>query len=569
MSYTLLEEINIQNLGIIKQAHLKFTPGLTVITGETGAGKTMVLSALHLLLGKRSNANLVANNADSLSVEGCWEIHNTQLIQEIEETGASIEDNQVFINRTVKTDGKSRAVIGGKSTPSNVLSKIGESLVNIHGQSEQIRLKNPTEQRKALDQYASQELSTKLKTYTKIYKQWTKEKEILEDIIANSSSRKREINNLQRFIKEFDKVSPYKNEDEEIEQQILALSNIDEIRQRMTEGFRTINPETEELLSASMQLENLIRSLKSIIEYDTEIKDISEKAETINEDLNDLTDQIEKYLDNLDTDALEQLYQLQDREIELRNFIKKYGNNLNEIIEQKIKDEKTLQDLETYNQPVEELEEQLTETYKKVIEKAEEITKIRKTNAQKMSKAVNAELSRLSMNGHSFVINITPTNPTSQGIDEITFGLLSKGSKKPGTISKTASGGELSRIMLALEVVLANPEDTGTFVFDEVDSGVGGETAIEIGKRLAQLANEAQVIVVTHLPQVAAYADNHLKVSKTINENDIETNVAQLNTQQTQEEITRMLSGMTNSESGQAHAKELLTHAKEFKNNIK
>jgi len=563
-----LEEININNLGIIKKAQLQFTPGLTVITGETGAGKTMVLSALHLLLGKRANTDMIAHNKNYLSVEGCWNTENQNIIKSIEETGAIVEEGQIFINRTVKTDGKSRSVIGGKTTPANKLLKIGQQLVNIHGQSDQIRLKSATEQRKALDQYSKNDITQELELYKKLYQKWQQEKANIEDIAKNATTRKREINTLKRFLKEYEQLSPQENEEQHLEEQILALSNIDEIRQKMSEGYKFINPEHEEMISASSQIENLIYSLRIIKEYDTEVKAISNKAEILNEEITSLTEQVEKYLDNLDTDALEQLYQLQERELEIRTFVKRYGNSLHEIMTQKIEDEKKLKELEKYNQPIDELEEELNKTYEKMITSASKITNIRKTNAEKMSKAVNQELTRLSMNGHKFVITIEPTTPSTHGADEVIFGLLSNGSKKPGVISKTASGGELSRIMLALEVVLADPENTGTFVFDEVDSGVGGETAIEIGKRLAQLANEAQVIVVTHLPQVAAYADNHLKVSKTINTDDIETQVTQLTNNQRENEITRMLSGMINSESGKAHAKDLLEHAKEFKQNL-
>lgn len=564
----MLEEININNLGIIKKAQLQFTPGLTVITGETGAGKTMVLSALHLLLGKRANTDMIAHNKNYLSVEGCWNTENQNIIKSIEETGAIVEEGQIFINRTVKTDGKSRSVIGGKTTPANKLLKIGQQLVNIHGQSDQIRLKSATEQRKALDQYSKNDITQELELYKKLYQKWQQEKANIEDIAKNATTRKREINTLKRFLKEYEQLSPQENEEQHLEEQILALSNIDEIRQKMSEGYKFINPEHEEMISASSQIENLIYSLRIIKEYDTEVKAISNKAEILNEEITSLTEQVEKYLDNLDTDALEQLYQLQERELEIRTFVKRYGNSLHEIMTQKIEDEKKLKELEKYNQPIDELEEELNKTYEKMITSASKITNIRKTNAEKMSKAVNQELTRLSMNGHKFVITIEPTTPSTHGADEVIFGLLSNGSKKPGVISKTASGGELSRIMLALEVVLADPENTGTFVFDEVDSGVGGETAIEIGKRLAQLANEAQVIVVTHLPQVAAYADNHLKVSKTINTDDIETQVTQLTNNQRENEITRMLSGMINSESGKAHAKDLLEHAKEFKQNL-
>lgn len=564
----MLEQINISNLGIIKEASLSFNNGLTAITGETGAGKTMVLSALHLLLGKRANSNMVGKYSNQLSVEGCWDINNENLIKEIEETGAIIEEGQVFINRTIKENSKSRSVIGGKSTPTTVLGAIGGKLVNIHGQSDQTRLKSKTAQKDALDKYAGEPFQKALKEYIKVYKEWKKQKEHIEDIKQNSAARKREINNLKSFIDEFDKVDPYENEFEEIEKKINSLSNVDAIRNSMCEGQESVAPSDSELPQVSDQLSMLVNSLSKVSHYDNAIEEIQVKAAKINDDFDDLISEIESYIENIDEDSIEQLYIAQERELELKKFIKKYGDTLDEIIDQKNEAEKELEELEQYNQPVEDLEEEFIKTSKKLQEKSDKLTEIRTKTAIKMEKNVNKELLGLSMSGSSLKIIVSQIDsPSSTGQDEIEFGMISKGSAKINQISKSASGGELSRIMLAIEVVLADTKNIGTFIFDEVDSGVGGETAIEIGKRLAQLSKDAQVIVVTHLPQVAAYADHFLQVTKTVEENETLTTVKELNNEEKINELTRMLSGMSDSSSGKAHAKELFEHAKSFKNN--
>ena len=564
----MLEQINISNLGIIKEASLSFNNGLTAITGETGAGKTMVLSALHLLLGKRANNNMVGKYSNQLSVEGCWDINNENLIKEIEETGAIIEEGQVFINRTIKENSKSRSVIGGKSTPTTVLGAIGGKLVNIHGQSDQTRLKSKTAQKDALDKYAGEPFQKALKEYIKVYKEWKKQKEHIEDIKQNSAARKREINNLKSFIDEFDKVDPYENEFEEIEKKINSLSNVDAIRNSMCEGQESVSPSDSELPQVSDQISMLISSLSKVSHYDNAIEEIQVKAAKINDDFDDLISEIESYIENIDEDSIEQLYIAQERELELKKFIKKYGDTLDEIIDQKNEAEKELEELEQYNQPVEDLEEEFIKTSKKLQEKSDKLTEIRTKTAIKMEKNVNKELLGLSMSGSSLKIIVSQIDsPSSTGQDEIEFGMISKGSTKINQIAKSASGGELSRIMLAIEVVLADTKNIGTFIFDEVDSGVGGETAIEIGKRLAQLSKDAQVIVVTHLPQVAAYADHFLQVTKTVEENETLTTVKELNNEEKINELTRMLSGMSDSSSGKAHAKELFEHAKSFKNN--
>lgn len=560
----MLEEIQISDLGIIKSARLPFTQGLNVITGETGAGKTMVLSALHLLLGKRASNNMIHKDATMLSVEGCWNLENSNYVKDIEDTGAVIEDDQLYINRTVKSDGKSRAVVGGKTTPASILSGIGNNLVSIHGQSDQIRLKNTTAQREALDKYAGEKLTKELLKYAKSFKNWNTKQKHLNDVINNSSSRKREINSLKKFIEDFDKLSPQENEDNELTQQINALSNIDNIRENVTEAFETVSPSNEEIPSMSEQLSNLIRSLSMVIQHDPELEAIHEKATNLSDELDEVIKSVETYLQNLDEDSIEQLYSAQERQIEIKSLVRKYGNTLDEIIEQRDKAESDLSDLESYDQPVEELQEELDEAFKELSTNADKVTDLRTKAALKMEEAVNAELKGLAMGGTSLKIQMNKVKISTNGQDEIEIMLLAKGAKVANPIAKSASGGELSRIMLALEVVLADPKNTGTFVFDEVDSGVGGETAIEIGKRLALLAKEAQVIVVTHLPQVAAYGNNHLVVSKAVTEDDTETSVHQLSSDERVDEIARMLSGMSESESGKAHAVDLIEHARKF-----
>lgn len=561
----MLEEISISNLGIIDKAMLPFTPGLTVITGETGAGKTMVLSALHLLLGRRANSSMVKDSSKPLSVEGVWNIEQQRMKEIIEETGGVFEGDQVFINRTVRNDGKSRAVVGGKTTPASVLASIGEELVNIHGQSDQIRLKNNTAQRDSLDKYAGDSVQKLHKEYVEVYRQWKNLKQRIQDIEKNSASRKREINSLRKFINDYDKVDPQENEDQELSEKIDALSNIDTIRQGMVEAYYLMNPDNEDMPGLSSLLQDINRKISSISEYDKTIREIEDKVSALIADADEINSEIEGYVDSLDEDSIETLYASQERELEIKALVRKYGSNLEEIRGHRVSAEKELSELEEDDQPIETLKEKLQELFEKTSKKANELTIERRSCADRMQKEVNSELKGLSMGGSSFSVAMKEVPFSTSGQDEIDFRLAAKGSKESLPVAKSASGGELSRIMLALEVVLADTENTGTFVFDEVDSGIGGKTAIEIGKRLAKLSQEAQVIVVTHLPQVAAYADNHLKVVKNELEDSINTSVEQLSEEEIIDELTRMLSGMSDSEFGKSHAKEMIQQAEKFK----
>lgn len=560
----MLEEINISNLGIIKTANLPFTHGLNVITGETGAGKTMVLSALNLLLGKRSNANMVYTDATNLSVEGCWDVTNNATVSQLaEDTGAIIEDATLFINRTVKQDGKSRAVVGGKTTPATILSKIGENLVSIHGQSDQMKLKSPTAQREVLDQYAGSELATQIVLYKKLYGAWKEKVDYLKDIEQNASNSKREINAIITFKEDFEQLSPYVDEDIELERTINELLNLDNIREGLSEAINIIEPPDSDHGAGLMDLLELLeRKLAKMADYGDKFKNNSDNFSNIINTTAELFSEIKSQADDFDTDSIEVLYSAQEREKDLKTLVKRYGSNLNEVIEQYAKVETQLEELEKYNQPIDKIQKEVEQAYAKALEQADKISLTRKKYAQKMSIQVNTELSGLNMSGTTFIINATKGNLTSSGQDTVAFMLQQKGSTKQSPIDKTASGGELSRIMLSIEVALSHTNIGKTFVFDEIDSGVGGETAAEIGKRLSLLARDSQVIVVTHLPQVAAYANNHLKVVKTEYTNTIETEVMHLNHDERINEIARMLSGMSDSSFGQAHAAELIEHSR-------
>lgn len=562
----MLEEININNLGIIENTTLEFCPGLNVITGETGAGKTMILNALHLLLGKRSNTNMIKTQCQYGSVQGTWNNLPQNIIEDIENTGAIIEDQQLYINRTLKNDGKNKTVIGGKNTPTTTLAKIGQQLVSIHGQSDQNKLKDQNQQLRTLDTYAQQDITPIHEQYTKLYKQWKNAQKTLHDTQKNATTIKRTINSLTAFIEDYDTISPQPQEDQEIQQHIDNLANIEDIQQNMSQAYQILT--NDNITPATTQLEEIGKTLKNITQYDPHIKKLYEQTQNVTNTVYELQDNIETYLNNIDTDTIEELYELQERQRLIKRLVKKYANNLEELIAQRKEAEKELSILELQNQPIEQLQEQEQHAYKKMMAQAKILTTARTKHARTMAQRINQELTQLSMNGHTFIIDIQETEPHAHGVDEVSFNFLTKGQKVSQPIHKTASGGELSRIMLAIEVVITNPDNMTTYVFDEIDSGIGGETAIEIGKRLAKLAKTTQVIVVTHLPQVAAYADQHLKVTKTVHEESITTHVDTLNKQDTTRELTRMLAGMTNSDTGKQHAKELQEHAKTFKETL-
>ena len=566
----MLEEIVVKDLGIISDATLTFNRGLNILTGETGAGKTMVLSALGLLLGKRSDSSIVRSGANSTSVEGCFYVNGNKLVASIvDEAGGSIEDSQLYINRTVFTDGRSKASAGGKGTPASVLNAIGDVLVSIHGQSDQVRLKSPTAQREALDGYNKAKMAPILGGYKEVYRQWKTAQEELEDVKNNMYAREREFEELTKAISDISKVEPVAGEDEKLKNDADRLANVEILKEATSAALNKLATDDYESADAMSLISEAYKVLDNVSSYDTAVLKLAEKAESIKTELLDLVSELSGYLENIDVDDLEELNNVQERRAEIASLIRKYGPTLDDVIKLYEEGSQRVESLNPENTNVESLETKVNELLVNLNSKAAELTAARKENAEEISSRINAELAGLAMGSSSVIIEVKPTDSyASSGGDEVNFLMKSHANDTPRPISKGVSGGELSRLMLALELVLADPESTATFIFDEVDSGVGGATATEIGKRLAQLAQHAQVIVVTHLPQVAVFADNHLRVLKTSGEDFVSTDVAVLTEDGKVNEIARMLSGLGDSETGQAHAKEMMELASSFKTSL-
>lgn len=563
----MLEDITIRNLGIIKDATLTFTPGLTCITGETGAGKTMVLSALSLLLGRRSDAAMIAAGASFTSVEGCWHIlPDSPVITQVDEVGGVLESDRLYINRTIHRDGKSRAVIGGKSTPASFLGDIGDHLVNIHGQSDQIKLKSAAAQRDALDRYAGAPLKTLLEEYRAAHTTWTDATRQLDALRSNKAALEAEHAQLMDLIADIEKTNPVAGEDDELKSISDRLTNVDEIRTGIIHAMTAVSSDDFDATDALTRTQEAIRALDGISEFDTAISSLIELANTAQAALSELNSELNSYLATIDTDSLTELNTIQERIAALTTLKRRYGPTLQDVFDRYEAAGKRILEIDPSGDHITALEETVTQAHARMVDLGHQLTALRTSAGEALAAAVNTELAGLAMGNASFVVHVTGTDTyTRHGRDDIAFLLAAHPGAEPRPIGKGASGGELSRIMLAIEVVLADPDQTPTFIFDEVDAGIGGATAIEVGKRLASLAKHAQVIVVTHLPQVAAFADNHLRVLKTSGEDFVSTDVTALDEEARATELARMLSGRSDSDSAQTHAREMLDDAAAFK----
>ncbi|MFQ4149881.1 DNA repair protein RecN [Arthrobacter sp. LAPM80] len=570
----MIEEIRIRDLGVISESTLPLGPGLSVVSGETGAGKTMVVTAVGLLLGNRADAGAVRNGAKSASAEATLTLPagHPALLRALE-AGAGIDEfddgAQLILARTVNADGRSRAHLGGRSVPIGVLNELGEALVAVHGQSDQIRLKNPSAQRVALDKFAAEAnkgFTGKVTSYRGVFERWRAVQAELAQLRSASRERLREADALTTALAEIDAVDPLPAEDELLKAQAVKLGNVEELRKATLGAHEALSAEDYgDGIDAAGLVDTAKRLVESVADADEELTQTSKRLSEVGYLLADIARDLASYATSLDSEGPGRLAEVEDRRGELAVLVRKYAPSIDEVIEWADAARLRLTELSDDSGRIESLEAEEAASLAELGVLAAALTALRRTAADKLSKAVSAELKALAMPDARLVIEMTPAERSIHGEDDISFLLAPHAGALPRPLGKGASGGELSRVMLALEVVLAAVDPVPTFVFDEVDSGVGGKAAVEIGRRLAMLAEHVQVLVVTHLPQVAAFADQHILVTKSSvskNSTGITTsNVRLLTYEERVVELARMLAGQEDSATAQAHAKELLAQA--------
>jgi DNA repair protein RecN (Recombination protein N) len=558
-----IEEILIRDLGVISEAKLEFGPGLTVLTGETGAGKTMVLNALGLLLGERSDSSAIRKGQDQAFVEGRWLLAESAVAR-IRELGVELDDQELLVNRSVSSEGRSRAALSGKSVPVGILSEIGEQLVVVHGQSDQIRLRSAVAQREALDHFAGDALAKVLSEYSAVYENWKQASTRLTELTTQLEARSREADQIRSAVEELSSLDPKPGEDIELADKASKLTHLEELRIAATAAHDNLSSEGfDDSSDALTMIGKARRALETVSEHDPELAALAQQLKEIGYSLNETSASISGYLASLDGDGSSELERVQQRRSELTSAMRKYGPTIDEVIAFLENSGARLLELDSSDKEIQELTILEQSLAKQATELARSITELRTKAASSLAKAVTAELAALAMAGASLEVSVsTGVELSSSGADQVSILLSAYPGAEPRALGKGASGGELSRIMLAIEVVLAKSELAPTFIFDEVDAGVGGAAATEVGKRLATLAQNTQVIVVTHLPQVAAFATRHLRVLKSVSDQYTATDVVRLEGDAVVQELARMLSGLSDSESGKTHAKELLELAK-------
>lgn len=569
----MIEEIRIRDLGVITDATLNLSAGFTVVTGETGAGKTMVITALGLLLGARSDAGAVRIGAKSAVAEALVHLsRQSPAAVRAAEAGGELEEYdgaaELTLVRTVNADGRSRAHVGGRSAPVGVLGEVGEHLVVVHGQSDQLRLKSAAAQREALDKYAGGSLAGVLGAYRTGYARWKDAAAELANLRDQARDRLREAEYLSAALEEIDAVDPQPGEDEALKAEAMRLNNVEELRAAAVMAHEAlIAGDFSDGSDATSLVDAAKRQLESAGEHDPALADAGKRLAEVGYILADIATELASYGASLDGEGPERLAEVESRRADLAGLVRKYAPSIDGVLEWSDVSRQRLEELSGDDSRIEALEAELAELQDQLTAQAGDVTKLRTEAAAELAQRVSDELSALAMPDATLVIEVQPAGELGpHGADTIAFLLQPHPGAPARPLGKGASGGELSRVMLAIEVVLAAVDPVPTFVFDEVDAGVGGKAAVEIGRRLAMLARHVQVIVVTHLPQVAAFADQHVRVIKTSTAAEdgsgvTASDVTVLGAEDRIRELARMLAGQEDSESARAHAEELLASA--------
>ncbi|MDT3397163.1 DNA repair protein RecN [Streptomyces sp. B1866] len=572
--------MRIRALGVIDDAVVELSPGFTAVTGETGAGKTMVVTSLGLLLGGRADAALVRVGARAAVVEGRIAVApGSAAADRAQEAGAELDDGALLVSRTVSAEGRSRAHVGGRTVPVGLLAELADDLVAVHGQTDQQGLLRPARQRQALDRYAGDAVAGPLAAYTAAYRELREVTAELDELTTRARERAREADLLRFGLEEIAAADPRPGEDTELAAEAERLGHAEALASAAAAAHTALagDPEDPEGVDAGTLVAGAHRALEAVRAHDPVLAQLADRLGEVSILLSDVAGDLAGYADGLDADPL-RLAAVEERRAALAHLTRKYADDIAGVLEWAEHGAARLAGLEGDDDRIRELTARREELRAGLGALAAALTDARTRAAGRFADAVTAELAELAM-PHArvtFAVRQTDAPDPADGVDaggrpvlfgphgadEVELLLAPHPGAPPRPIAKGASGGELSRVMLAVEVVFAGSAPVPTYLFDEVDAGVGGRAAVEVGRRLARLARTAQVVVVTHLPQVAAFADRHLVVEKTSDGSVTRSGVRAMEGEDRVRELSRMLAGQEDSRLARAHAEELLAAAR-------
>jgi len=553
----MITELRIADLGVISDAIISLHPGLTVVTGETGAGKTMIISGLGLLLGGRADPRSVRRGSERARVEGRFPIDNLELAQIVQEAGGQLDDDELIVARHVTSAGRSRAYVGGAQVPASVCAELTAALVRIHGQAEQERLTEADRQRQLLDRFAGVPALEPLARYTSLWAEDRAARAELAQLRAEAQRRAREIDLLRFGLDEIERIAPVSGEDVALAAEALRLQSADDLRDSAESAVQALAGPEDEPGGALAMLYAARKVFESAVSRDPAATQLGERLVDASYQLSDLTADLARYLDSLESQP-GRLEQIAERRAQLSTLTRKYGTTCDEVLQWAAESAVRLTQLEQSDERIATLERRVDTLAADLASLAGQISRARYEASGRFSELVLGELAALAMPHARLSFDVTSAELGPSGADRVELTFAANPGSELRSLGRVASGGELSRVRLALEVVLAAGHEAVTLVFDEVDAGVGGKVAVEVGRRLARLAQHSQVVVVTHLAQVAAFADRHYVVVKADDGQVTTSGVVQVADEDRAVELARMMAGLDTTESALAHAGELV-----------
>lgn len=571
----MINDLRIQNIGVIEDVSLEMSAGFTVLTGETGAGKTMILTAFQMVIGEKVDNNLVRANEKTAVVEAFIQVPNDKNIRaRLEELDIAIEDGGTQLSRTIAREGRGKIILGGRSVPSATLEEITQSSITIHGQGDQVLLNKPNYQRELIDQFAGQEHLKMLQNYQELYAKYVETRKRLEELNKAGSQNALKISQLQESLKELTEANLEIDEEITITERINLINNSEDIFESLALADKLLNGGEDSSGSISSQINSARKALDAAAAKSDRIASLRDQISNLEAEISNVASDVNRDLSSLDRDPAT-IDKLESRRALIKKMLTKYGPTSKDALANIQIFQNQLLDIEDLPAAIENVEKEIKTILNELSIKAQILHDTRIESALNISKAIEKELTSLSIPNAKFQVSVE-TNEDPQGlkitiagkdhlllfdnhgVNQISFEFSANPGQPLRPITKVASGGEMSRIMLAVELVFSQNVAAKTMIFDEVDAGIGGAAAIEVGKRLKALAQHHQIVVVTHLPQVAAFADKHLKVEKSATGNVTTSSVTELDPNARVTEIARMMAGIEDSASALEHARELL-----------
>jgi DNA repair protein RecN (Recombination protein N) len=566
----MLLEININNFALISQVSLGFEQGLNILTGETGAGKSIIIDALGVVLGGKASREMIRTGYDKASIEAIFDIEtSSKCLNVLDKYGIDVEDdNTVLLSREIYSTGKTICKINGRTVTLSMLKYLSQYLVDIHGQNEHQALIDKSVHLDIIDQIGGIEITNLLVEIDKDYKQLKSISEELNNLRVDDQEKERKIDMLSFQLEEIEKTDPKPNEDEQLAEKKSILSNSEKIIGSLSNVYLKLHNGQQGIPSILDSLSNGLGQLQSVSKYDNKIEDISTRFESLVYQLQDICEEIRDYKELMGFDA-DQLEEVENRLYEINNLKRKYGKTIEEVLSYKDEIAINLNDIQNSEQRINALEKKLQELNEKLLEKAKVLSDLRKTVAKRLEKNLIGELVDLNMPKASFKVEFNRHNNVShRGIDDVEFLVSTNAGEPPKSLIKVASGGEMSRIMLAFKTILAGKDSTPTIIFDEIDTGISGRTAQIVAEKMNRISKHHQILCITHLPQIASMGDCHFYIEKNEIKGKTIVQVNKLEYHQRINEISRLIGGTDVTELTLNNAKEILDLAHKNKENM-